>query len=194
MKHRVRQWAALAFATLAVTAAMAQAQRMEPNEDLQFIREWKHAERARTLAALLALTDQQKATLLDVKGQVDAIRAEGQQERDALQASLEATAAEGRRQLETDGALAPDTEAQLQSFRQEFRQLRREQRLRLRLAAMELEGFLTEAQREALRAGLRDRVGERAGKRHGETRRDHSRGRAMGARILLSDAFINSLD
>ncbi len=193
MKRRWTMWTAIIIAAAMAAPLGAQTTTPEQNEDIQFIREWRQRQRAQEIAALLALNPEQTETLRAVKTDVDAIRDELNTQRDALREEAAATAKEIRSRIEQTGVMTADDEAALGAYRQKLRQLRRQQRLRVALATTDLEGLLTESQKQAMRdyANLRAGRGEARRKGRGMARR---LSRAAGARLLLSDAFIGSLN
>ena len=157
------------------------------NEDLRFILEWERNTKIHELAGQLALTAEQVTALREVKTEVEAIRADLEQRKAALQEQVASTAAEARTRIEAEGVFSEEDKALLRSLREQGRDLRKEGQMRFSLATMGLRNILTEEQKQIMAQSLRREPGNDRG-------RYRRRGTARGTRILLSDAFLRFYD
>lgn len=188
-----------------------------PNEDLQYIREHMHAQKAAELAGVLALSETQVAQLRETRAAADLINAQNDPLIDAAVEALNVAAAEIRAALEAGNELTEAQGEQLKTLKRAVHEAHHTKRGEMRDVMESLRDFLTEAQRESLHAFMeanrpeRPEGGEGAeGEGGPEGRRgrgpgfgrggDHG-GRGQGprgqgprggiAKILLSDAFLS---
>lgn len=183
-----------------------------PNEDLQFIREHIHAQKAAELAGVLALSDAQLADLREARAAADLISAQNDPLIEAAVEALNVAAAEIRASLEAGNDLAEDQGEQLKTLKRAVHAAHHTKRSEMRDVMENLRDFLTEDQRESLRAFMeanrpeRPEGGEgpegeagpagRRGRGPGFSRGGEHGGRGHGprggiAKILLSDAFLS---
>ncbi len=184
-----------------------------PNEDLHYIREHIHAQKAAELAGVLALTDTQVADLREARAAADLIRAQNDPLIDAAVESLNVAAAEIRASLEAGNELSEAQGEQLKTLKRAVHEAHHTKHSEMRDVMESLRDFLSDGQRENLRsfmeanrperpeggvgpdgdAGPEGRRGRGPGFGRGGERGGHGpRGPRGGiAKILLSDAFLN---
>jgi len=132
-----------------------------PNEDVQFIAEWRRAQNLAELAEALQLDDVQARALDSMKAELDAIHADAAARREAEQHALAATAAGIRARLEAGEAFADGDEAALRDHFHALNDIRRNARAVAVETVSGIGALLTEAQSEILRGWLRSRKPER---------------------------------
>lgn len=120
-------------------------QRVE-NEDLRFIHEWQKSQRYADLASALNLNADQIGQLKAMRGEVDRVKAEFQNQTGTLKAQLEASAKELRQKLEAGGPLEDTDRDNLKSIRDQMKRMKREERLKLGLAVLDIGSVLNEDQ------------------------------------------------
>lgn len=206
-----------------MAAGPADREGLRDNEDIQFIRNWEKEQRLKSLAADLALSNEQADQLRAMRAEVDRVKERFSGQKDALKAELEAAARTVRQRIENGGSFENSDKEQMAAIRERFAKVKKEERLNIGLAILNIDSVLTDEQKQMLRRKARQ-VGARAKSKRGEGRtgqrmENGERGefkraeakqsrRSRGekrfsrrggssegrlARILLSDGFLKNL-
>ncbi len=148
----------ICFSLIFASFASAQLRERTPiSEDVQFIMEWQRAQQLAELAGVLALSGEQVAALQQMKGELDAIKADAQAQGETAKTALDETAAAIRASLENGGELTEANQSALQAHFQELRGIRQAAREASAAATEGIGEVLSEEQAQALRDWMRAR-------------------------------------
>ena len=186
---------------LAGSALFAQ-RNTEPNEDLQFIKSWQHAQKLVGLADALLLTDEQIATLKTTRAAIDAVQEDYAGRVADTRAAGEAVFSEVRTNIETTDTFSDEDKAALKEAKMGVKLLNKEIKMRAAVEAVALEGLLSDEQEAALRSffkgnkrgqgkrqGANANANDNANANNGQGQRARN-GKGKAVRILLSDEFL----
>jgi hypothetical protein len=191
------------FVSLAFAQPMG---RFEANEDLKFIRQAFHEQKAVALAEALDLSAEQVVTLNNMRADADAIKAEYEPQLEAAKVELETLAATLRANVENGAALTEEDEIAVRTARRDIQNLHRAFKQAVREALMGYGDVLTDAQKEIVKEVLKPNLPEdeesaeaqrpqrgSQGARFGGRGGQGGKGAAKVMRVLLSDAFLQAI-
>ena len=192
---------------MSTAALMAQPRGIE-NEDLAFIKDWQRTQSIEAVAQAAALSADQVTTLLAIKAEVEAIKADAEAQRLAFTDNLAVLAAEVRANIEANAVFSDEDRAALCEARADGRLAGKEVKMRIQLATLPLEGLLSDTQKTAIGEAIQanrsqgcradtapERTGEGATRGQGQGKgrggEQGRQGKGKILKLLLSDAFLN---